>query len=223
MRILTFDTSLNKMYVTLSINDKVIESEIIENTEEKYHSAYLIPTIAELLKRNELLMQDINAIGVNIGPGSFTGIRASVTVARVIGQQLNIPIIGLSSLEIISKINKSDKKTLVLMDARKNKAYTALYDKDSIIIEPQAYDIEKAIELAQGNEYFIIADAKMKEILVDNNINSTDFVTENAELGHFLAKLTYKYLNKNTTSNEWYKLKPLYIQPPPISMPKAKV
>ena len=101
MKTLTFDTSLDKTFVTLFDDEKMLASEIIENHNEKYHSAYLIPAIVEILKKNNLTMKDINVIGTNVGPGSFTGIRACVTVARVIAQQLEMPLVGISSLEIL--------------------------------------------------------------------------------------------------------------------------
>ena len=123
--LLTFDTCLNKTYVTLSDNEKIIDSRVIENKNEKYHSAFLISTIADILKKQNLMMQDIQAIGTNIGPGSFTGIRACVTVARVIAQQLNCPLVGVSSLEILSRLNKKSGNTAIMLDARKNQFYLA--------------------------------------------------------------------------------------------------
>ena len=77
---------------------KILSSKIVTNTDNKYHSAFLISTIKELLKANNLTPQDIDAIGTNIGPGSFTGIRACTTVARMFAQQLDIPAVGISSL-----------------------------------------------------------------------------------------------------------------------------
>ncbi len=102
MKILVFDTCLDKMYVTIAEDEKILSSKIVTNTDNKYHSAFLISTIKELLKANNLTPQDIDAIGTNIGPGSFTGIRACTTVARMFAQQLDIPAVGISSLEILS-------------------------------------------------------------------------------------------------------------------------
>ena len=118
MKILVFDTCLDKMYVTLAEDDKILSSKIVTN---KYHSAFLISTIKELLKANNLTPQNIDAIGTNIGPGSFTGIRACTTVARMFAQQLNIPAVGISSLEILSKINNTEKTVLTYMKIMKLK------------------------------------------------------------------------------------------------------
>ena len=121
--LLTFDTCLDKTYVGLADNDNVLSTKIIENNGNTYHSAYLISTIAEILKENHLSPQDLTAIATNIGPGSFTGIRACTSVARIMAQQLNLKAIGISSLELIAELNTNkDTKTLVLLDARKNRA-----------------------------------------------------------------------------------------------------
>ena len=70
------------MYVTLAENDKILLSEVVTNKDNKYHSAFLISTIKEILKSNNLTPKDLDAIGTNIGPGSFTGIRAPGILRR---------------------------------------------------------------------------------------------------------------------------------------------
>ena len=99
---LAFDTCLDKMYAVLKKDGEIISSRIVENKDNKYHSAFLISTLQEIMNENNIKPQDIDLIGVNIGPGSFTGIRACVTVARVMAQQLNCKAVGVSSLEILS-------------------------------------------------------------------------------------------------------------------------
>ena len=90
MNTLAFDTCLDKTYITLNDGDKITKSEVIFSDGENYHSAYLISTIVKVLKEANLEPKDIDIIVTDIGPGSFTGIRACVTVARVLAQQLNI-------------------------------------------------------------------------------------------------------------------------------------
>ena len=224
MKILTFDTSTDIMYVTIGNDSDVEAYKIIETTTKSYNSAHLIPTIIELLKVQNITMQNIEAIGVNIGPGSFTGIRASVVVAKVMAQQLDIPVVGISSLEIYSLLNTTDKNSLCLLDARRGKAYMAVYGKDgNVILEPQAIEYEKAVEYAKNNDLFIISDKKMSEVLNEAELECLNLSEIKENLGFYLAKLTYKHLQEiNSNSFTWHNLKPLYIQPPPISMPKAK-
>ena len=138
MNILAFDTCLDKTYITLNNDSKIVKSEVIFSDGENYHSAYLISTIVKVLKEGGLEPKDLDIIATDIGPGSFTGIRACVTVARVLAQQLNIKTIGVSSLEILSKILGDND--MVILDARKNKAY--VYDGE----------VKGAIELEEVDE-----------------------------------------------------------------------
>lgn len=204
MKILVFDTCLDKMYVTLAEDDKILSSKIVTNKDNKYHSAFLISTIKELLKVNNLTPQNIDAIGTNIGPGSFTGIRACTTVARMFAQQLNIPAVGISSLEILSKINNTEKPTMVALDARKNSAY--LYENNEI---KGAVQLEEIEELIKNNDYYIITDDKLQTRLGGISYQQNEY-----QLGEILAELSYKKLQ--ASSAKWQELKPLYIQPPPM-------
>lgn len=196
---LAFDTCLDKMYVVLKQDNRILASKIVLNQDNKYHSAFLISTIQEVLSTNNIKPQDINLIAVNIGPGSFTGIRACVTVARVMAQQLDCKAVGISSLEILSKI--STENPLVALDARKNSAY--LYYDGEIKGAIQLEEIKKIIE--RGN-YTVITDDKLQPIL-----GGTSYQQGEYSLGEILAELAE---NSNSEGN-WRKLKPLYIQPPP--------
>lgn len=204
MNILVFDTCLDKMYVAIAQDDKVLSSKIVTNQDNKYHSAFLISTIKGMLKENNLTPKDINAIGTNVGPGSFTGIRACTTVARIMAQQLDLPAAGISSLEILAKLNKIDKPTMVALDARKNSAY--LYVNEEI---QGAIQLEKVKEMLENRDYNLITDDKLQKVL-----GGTSYQAGEHNLGEILANLTYEKLK--TSSCKWQELKPLYIQPPPM-------
>ena len=201
MNILAFDTCLDKTYITLNDGEKIIKSEVIFSDGENYHSAYLISTIVKVLKEAGLEPDDLDIIATDIGPGSFTGIRACVTVARVLAQQLNIKTVGISSLEILSKILGDND--MVVLDARKNKAY--VYDGEV----KGAIELEQVDELVKGKR--IITDNSLKERLSQNAEMAISYQEGNYPLGDILSKLALK---KEPT--EWAKLKPLYIQPPPV-------
>ena len=196
----------------------MLASEIIENHNEKYHSAYLIPAIVEILKKNNLTMKDINVIGTNVGPGSFTGIRACVTVARVIAQQLEIPLVGISSLEILSKINKTDKRTITVLDARKNQYYTAVFEKDNVIQQPVLTDAQDVLKY-DFSDAIVIADKASEEFLNSNGISSILYNSVKEDLGVILNNIVRKRL-KTAANDEYYwsKLKPLYLQAPPVTI-----
>ena len=218
MKILTFDTSLDKTYVTLSDNGNFLADEIIENHNEKYHSAFLIPTLVSILKNNKLTMQDIDVIGTNIGPGSFTGIRACVTVARVMAQQLNIPLVGVSSLEILSNINNSLKKSVVVLDARKQQFYTAIYENGKELQPPKLTTKEDLLKLSFENSC-VISDEVSHEVLKEISVDTKIYTKINADLGKYLNNLVSQKISAAQKDEYlWAKLKPLYLQAPPVTI-----
>lgn len=205
MKILAFDTCLDKTYITLAEDDKLLRSETIVSDGQNYHSAYLISTIVKVLKELNLTPKDIDMIATDIGPGSFTGIRACTTVARVLAQQLDIKAVGVSSLEILSKILGGND--LVALDARKNKAY--IYDGDI----KGAIELEQVDELVKGRT--LITDNSLLERFSQYTDKAVSYQVSDYPLGEILAKLAYeKAINNQET--DWRKLKPLYIQPPPV-------
>ena len=205
MKILAFDTCLDKTYITLAEDDKILKSETIVSDGQNYHSAYLISTIVKVLKELNLTPKDIDMIATDIGPGSFTGIRACTTVARVLAQQLDIKAVGVSSLEILSKILGGND--LVALDARKNKAY--IYDCDI----KGAIELEQVDELVKGRT--LITDNSLLERFSQFTDKAVSYQVSDYPLGEILANLAYEKAINNDETN-WRKLKPLYIQPPPV-------
>ncbi len=201
---LSFDTCLDKTYVTLFDGEK-FNNKIILSNDGNYHSAYLISTIVEILKEASMTPDDLDCISIDIGPGSFTGIRACTTVARMLAQQLNIKAVGISSLEILSKILGGND--LVALDARKNKAY--VYDGKVL----------GAIELEEVDEM-----VKNRRLITDNSLfdrfsaltdDIVSYQQNEYQLGEILAKLALEKI-KEGENTDWRNLKPLYIQPPPV-------
>ena len=201
MKILAFDTCLNKTYITLAEENKILQSEIINSDDSNYHSAYLISTIIKILKSKNLTINDIDIFATDIGPGSFTGIRACTTVARVLAQQLNKKAIGISSLEILSKIR--GESDLVVLDARKNKGY--VYDNEIL----GAIELEKIDEIVKDR--VVITDNSLLDRIKLNAKKVYSYEEQDYPIGDILTKIA---LTKQET--DWQKLKPLYIQPPPV-------
>lgn len=204
MKILAFDTCLDKMYVTLAQDEKILESKIVTNQDNKYHSAFLISTIRDILHENSIEPKDLDAIGTNIGPGSFTGIRACTTVARMMAQQLDIKACGISSLEILEQINPTQKPTMVALDARKNSAYLLYNGKIH-----GAVQLEEIKNLLTEKDYYLITDDKLQK-----ELGGISYQQEEYQLGEILAKLAFEKLKMQEC--KWQELKPLYIQPPPM-------
>ena len=204
MNMLAFDTCLDKTYVTL-YNGVEFQNKIILSEGKNYHSAYLISTIVEMLKANNLTPNDLDCIATDIGPGSFTGIRACTTVARMLGQQLDIKVVGVSSLEILSRILGGNE--LVALDARKNKAY--VFDSEIL----GAVDLEKVDVIVKNRK--LITDDSLFNRFKEFTSDIVSYQQKEYKLGEILAKIALEKL-ENGTDADWRKLKPLYIQPPPV-------
>ena len=204
MWLLAFDTCLDKTYVTLTDGVK-FDNKVILSNDKNYHSAYLISTIVEMLKKEDLEPKDLDCVAINIGPGSFTGIRACTTVARMLAQQLNIKAIGVSSLEILSRALGGND--LVALDARKNKAYVF----DGKILG--AVELEEVDEIVKTRK--LITDNSLFERFSHYTADITSYQQQDFQLGEILAKIALEKLEKGEDA-DWRKVKPLYIQPPPV-------
>ena len=204
MWMLAFDTCLDKTYVTLT-DGVQFENKVILSNEKNYHSAYLISTIVDILKAYNLEPKDLDCIAIDIGPGSFTGIRACTTVARMLAQQLDIKAIGVSSLEILSRIH--GKNDLVALDARKNKAY--VYDGKIL----GAVELEEVDSIVKDR--YLITDNSLLERFNPHASGAVSYQQGEYSLGEILAKIALEKLEAGEDA-DWRKVKPLYIQPPPV-------
>lgn len=164
MRYLYIDTSSSYLYTAIVENEKLL-SEIKEEFGQSL-SEVALPKIASMFEKTNLEAKDINKIIVVDGPGSFTGIRIGITIAKVYAWSLNIPITTITSLEAMAL--SSDKETVhvPMINARRGYVYTAIYDKDyNELLKPQHMKLEDLLkELEKINEYEFISNDKFEGI-----------------------------------------------------------
>lgn len=94
-------------------------------------SEHMIPEIDNLLKKYSLTRKDISGVVTSIGPGSYTGARISLTIAKVIALCLDVPIYPVSSLRVLKD---NDKPSICLINARSGRSYFGVYEKDKVIV-----------------------------------------------------------------------------------------
>lgn len=142
MKILYIDTTSNYLYSALLINEN-ITGEIKENL-GKDLSVFTLDRIKKMLDENHLAPNDLDKILVVNGPGSFTGIRIGVTIAKTLAYSLNIPISTVSSLEIMAlSSTKETSYKVPVIDARRNHVYAGIYDEENNqILENQYMSLE---------------------------------------------------------------------------------
>lgn len=126
MPILAIDTSTLVSSVALATGEKVV-AELTLHT-RKTHSERLMPHIGELLAMAEVGKQDITAVAVSIGPGSFTGLRIGLATAKALAYALGIPLVGVPTLAALAYgCPVSGTLLAPTMDAQKGNLYSALY------------------------------------------------------------------------------------------------
>lgn len=131
MTILAIDTSNYPLGVAL-IEDNQVLGEYITNL-KKNHSVRIMPAIQTLMKDCERVPAQLTKIVAAKGPGSYTGVRIGVTIAKTMAWSLKIPLVGVSSLEIIAAGagRYFDGYISPLFDARRGQIYTGLYEYQS--------------------------------------------------------------------------------------------
>lgn len=137
--LLHINTALNDAYVGISQGAELIGTASSDSPFD--HAAFLQPAIKELCRENNISLQQIDAVTVVNGPGSYTGLRVGLSAAKGICYALNKPLICINTLEWLA-INTGDADVDLIcpmIDARRMEVYTALYDKSlNAVLEPSA-------------------------------------------------------------------------------------
>ena len=157
MRILYIDTSSSFLYTGIVENGTLI-NEVKEEYGQSL-SEVAMPKIASLFEESKIDPKEIDKIIIVNGPGSFTGIRIGLTIAKVYAWSLNIPITTIYSLEAMALSSKQETIHIPMINARRGYVFAAIYDKNyQAILKPQHITIEKLKEeMKKIEEYEIIS------------------------------------------------------------------
>lgn len=154
MKILCIDTSSKLCSVAVLEDTTLINKLELDNG--LTHSETLMPLIKKLLESINLSLKDIDLLVSDIGPGSFTGIRIGVATCKAFSDSINIPCIGISSLEVLAYNIKKDGIICSTIDCKNDNCYFALYELNSgnynVLIEPCAKAVNEVLELL-NNQY----------------------------------------------------------------------
>jgi tRNA threonylcarbamoyladenosine biosynthesis protein TsaB len=132
--ILNIDTATESASIALGNDDKVLGS--MENKDQKDHAAWIHNAIQQLLKDHDRTIQQLQAVAVTSGPGSYTGLRVGMATAKGICYTLRIPLIAESTLKVMALAAIDSAKGISLklfcpmIDARRMEVFTAIYDND---------------------------------------------------------------------------------------------
>lgn len=132
MKYLFIDSATATLVVAIIIDGEI--TYLYNQETGKDMSSKIMPVIEEAFQKTNLTPQEIDKIFVANGPGSFTGIRVGLTVAKTMAWSLNIKIIPVSSLEVIAS-TPNNKNNIALIDARRGYVFAGIYDNNLNVIE----------------------------------------------------------------------------------------
>lgn len=217
--ILYIDTALEVASIALSVNEQCIAEA--SNAVQNDHAAWLHTGIEALLKKNELTPQELDAVAVTTGPGSYTGLRVGLSSAKGLCYALQKPLITLSNLQVLAWValtsngesfESTDTLICPLIDARRMEVYYALYEKDlTEISSPAALIVDESSFMDRLNNKKIIfcgnAVEKFKKVCHHPNAAFCDLKPRASDMIY----LSYKKYVKKEFADLVYSA-PLYIK-----------
>ncbi|MCX5781660.1 MAG: tRNA (adenosine(37)-N6)-threonylcarbamoyltransferase complex dimerization subunit type 1 TsaB [Elusimicrobia bacterium] len=207
MRILAIETSGATFSLALAENNRIILEKFWKSALK--HSEKLIPALKQLLKKAKWKISSIDKIAVSTGPGSFTGIRVGLSCAKTMAQVLDIPIVGIDTIEILrASMPEKGHNVIGVIDALRNEVFVK--NKNGKIVLKNNEDYWKELK-SLNSKFCILGNASITYKNEINNIlkkyaiiNSSDF---NYPKAGVLALMAEKLNGKN------YRLiEPLYIR-----------
>ncbi len=213
--LLNIETSTRNCSVSVTRGDQLIAEKSVLS--EKYlHSEILTNLISNLFNDIDLELNDLDAVSVGMGPGSYTGLRIGVSTAKGLCYALEIPLISVSSLKsmslMISKRYNIYDLFCPMIDARRMEVYSAFYNSENKIIRDVRADIITdgiyKIFLKQKVLFFGDGSLKCKEIINSENAYFLDNIFPNS---CSMIEISYsKYVNSQFEDLAYFE--PFYLK-----------
>jgi tRNA threonylcarbamoyladenosine biosynthesis protein TsaB len=222
--ILNIETSTKNCSVSIAKNGALISLKEINNGGYS-HAEMLHPLIKEALLESKLTINQIDAIAVGKGPGSYTGLRIGVSAAKGLCFANDIPLISINSLKILAHTIPIDKGNIIpMIDARRMEVYSAIYDESfTLIRETKAEIIDKSsfIDELQNHTVYFLGDGaeKCQEIILHKN---AVFIKDAFPSAKEMVKLSYEKHKVNNTENLAY-FEPFYLKNFVATQEKKKI
>ena len=147
--ILAIETASSSCSVALRVDGEIQERSEVGNN---VHSGVLLDMVDELLKLANLSPQDLDAVAVGQGPGSFTGLRIGVGVGQGLAFGAQCPMIGVSSLDALAMQSGQEGSVIAMLDARMGEVYWCEYRKENS-------NVERAIDSQVSPPSSVVSDA----------------------------------------------------------------
>ena len=223
--ILAFDTALGGISAGLITASGHIVSRQVET--QRGQASLLVPLLQEILEEGQCGFKNIDLITCTIGPGSFTGLRIGLSTARVLGMTLEKPVMGINTLELMSRHYLSPwpgaevpkgGPLLVVLETKRQDFYACYYDdQGQALCKPFAANAEVVLDRATAEKFMIGGDC-LERFQEDSKAAQNYLETIKLSDPVLLAQMGGE---KFETYGDQGAPKPLYLRGADISQPKA--
>jgi tRNA threonylcarbamoyladenosine biosynthesis protein TsaB len=192
MKTLLLDSTYKDLNVGLNIDGEMhkISYECFQRQSE-----LMISEIDKILKENNVNPKEINEIVVTHGPGSFTGLRIALTIAKVYCYAVKCPCFSLSSLNVLMK---KDETSICLLNARSGRSYFAVYKNNEVIKEDQILTNDKVLEYVNNHPNYVVC-------------GDTEYLGIEGYKADLIDNM-YSLKNENNKVKDIYTLKAVYLK-----------
>jgi tRNA threonylcarbamoyladenosine biosynthesis protein TsaB len=230
--IICLETATNLCSVALCNSDAIVS--LRESNEAKSHASMLTVFIREILKETGIMARDLDAVAVSKGPGSYTGLRIGVSVAKGMAYAASIPLIGIeTTLSMFWGLSGNmtdnccaDENTLFcpMLDARRMEIYYAIYDSAGNTVKDISAEIingESFCNFPESQKIIFFGDgaAKCKEVIKRTNVCFADDYRISAAHMH---KPVFRAFNDNHYEDVAY-FEPFYLKDFITSVPRKNI
>ena len=165
--ILGIETATERVSVSIGGHEGVIG--LFEVTKGRRHAETLVPAIEFVCAQSGIELDEISVVAVDVGPGLFTGMRVGLASAKAIAQALRIPMIGITSLDLLAfPCRHTDRVIVPVIDARKGEVFYAMYRQVpggvQQVAEPAVGPVEDLVAdlMARSQDVLLVGDGAVR-------------------------------------------------------------
>ncbi len=220
MNLLAFDTSFDNCAISLLLEtgQMLFDAERLE----RGHAELLIPKIEKILDQAGIEVQALDGIAVGVGPGSFTGVRVSVSAARGLALASQKPLVGIHSFEVYASIAQKEiqsrGKICVVLDARRRDLFYQIFDSEAVALgDPRIAMPDDLLQDIAGKTMTFVGNGVPR---LEELPEGCALYPDGQEFIRALTSLASQRLQAGDQSRHCF---PYYLAAPGITLPDSKV
>ncbi|MEM9516700.1 MAG: tRNA (adenosine(37)-N6)-threonylcarbamoyltransferase complex dimerization subunit type 1 TsaB [Actinomycetota bacterium] len=218
MLILGVETATERVSVAIGGHEGVLA--LFEVTRGRRHAETLVPAVEFICAQAGIELDEIGVVAVDVGPGLFTGMRVGLAAAKSFAQALRVPMIGISSLDLLAFPNRHTERVIVpVIDARRGEVFSSMYlpvpGGVQQVNEPQVGTVEELIAdlLARSQDALCVGDGARRY----RDEIAEGFHCEFGGDAHPSAATLVELAHARALREEWvnaWDLEPIYLRAP---------